>query len=242
MTGLSLPPDASIEATGGGSGRMFDRIAARYDLLNRVLSFGLDRRWRRRLVRSLSAEPGGSVLDVATGTADVALAIAKTFAGVDVVGLDPSEGMLRVGQAKVARSGLTDRVSLEVGDAQAMPYENDRFSASCIAFGIRNLPDRRQGLGEMVRVTRPGGCVAVLELGVPRRGLLAPLVRFHIRRIVPRLGAWLSGAAEYRYLQRSVAAFPSPESFAALMAQTGVNDVRVHRFLFGAAHLFTGIA
>ena len=222
-----------------GSGQMFDQIAGRYDLLNRILSMGMDRGWRRDLVGALAPE-GGDVLDVATGTADVALSVAKKYQQSRIVGLDPSGGMLEVGRQKVEAANLSDRVELLQGDAQAMPFEDDCFAASCIAFGIRNVPDRRLGLAEMVRCTRPGGVIAVLELGEPRQGLLAPFARFHVHHVVPRLGALLSGAQEYRYLQTSVAAFPPSEAFAQMMHDAGCSVVDVKPFLAGVAHLYIG--
>ena len=154
-----------------GSGKMFDQIAGRYDLLNRILSMGMDRGWRRDLVRALDPDDG-EVLDVATGTADVALSVAKKYPQAQVIGLDPSGGMLDVGRQKVDAAGLNSRVELIQGDAQAMPFDDNRFAASCIAFGIRNVPDRRLGLAEMIRCTRPGGAIAVLELGEPHKASL----------------------------------------------------------------------
>ncbi|MEE2834982.1 MAG: ubiquinone/menaquinone biosynthesis methyltransferase [Myxococcota bacterium] len=222
-----------------GSGQMFDQIAARYDLLNRILSMGMDRGWRRDLVRAVA--PGeGELLDVATGTADVALAVAKAYPEAHVTGIDPSTGMLEVGRVKTLANRLDERVTLLEGDAQAMPFEDDRFAASLIAFGIRNVPDRLLGLSEMVRCTRPGGTIAVLELGEPRNGVLAPFARFHVHHVVPRLGALLSGAKEYRYLQTSVAAFPPSDEFADLMREAGCTSVTVKPFLAGVAHLYIG--
>jgi demethylmenaquinone methyltransferase/2-methoxy-6-polyprenyl-1,4-benzoquinol methylase len=222
-----------------GSGAMFDRIAARYDALNRILSMGMDRGWRRALVDAVDAGQG-EVLDVATGTGDVALAVARRYPEASLIGLDPSTGMLDVGRDKVERQGLKARVHLMEGDAQEMPFEADRFVASCIAFGIRNVPDRRRGLAEMVRCTQPGGRVVVLELGEPRRGFLAPFARLHVHHIVPRLGALLSGAQEYRYLQESVAAFPESDAFADMMRDAGCSEVSVRPFLAGVAHLYIG--
>ncbi len=221
-----------------GSGRMFDRIARRYDLLNRLASLGLDGRWRRRLVGALGVD-SGRVLDVATGTADVAMAIATRFAEIRVTGLDPSPGMLAVGRDKVEVSGLAGRITLTEGDAQAMPFADGAFDATCISFGIRNVPDRMAGLREMARVTRPGGRVAVLELSEPQ-GLMAPLARFHVHRVVPAMGAWLSGSDEYDYLQRSIAAFPPPDEFCAMMTEAGLRDVSAVPMSFAAAHLFVG--
>jgi demethylmenaquinone methyltransferase/2-methoxy-6-polyprenyl-1,4-benzoquinol methylase len=231
---LEKSPDAD------GSGAMFDRIAPRYDLLNHLMSFGLHHLWRRRLVRALGLKRRARVLDVATGTADVALAICARHHDAEVVGLDPSHAMLDVGVKKVAGSEARGRVQLVPGDAQALPYATASFDAACISFGIRNVPDRQQGLREMARVVKPGGRVAVLELGEPRDGWLGPLVRWHVHSLVPRLGAWLSGADEYRYLQASIAAFPSPPVFVEMMRQAGMTRVTHDRLSFGAVHLYVG--
>jgi demethylmenaquinone methyltransferase / 2-methoxy-6-polyprenyl-1,4-benzoquinol methylase len=220
---------------------MFDEIAERYDLLNRLMSLGLDGRWRRRLLQACGTRPE-RVLDVATGTADVALALAKAHPEAQITGLDPSPGMLASGREKVVASEAANRVSLVLGDAQQLPFNSNTFDAVSIAFGIRNVPDRLQGLREMARVTKPGGTVAILELGEPRRGFLAPLARLHIRHVVPTLGAWISGAAEYRYLARSVAAFPEPDTFVELMAQAGLEQASATALSFGVVHLYQGIA
>lgn len=226
-----------------GSGAMFDRIAARYDTVNRVLSFGLDQRWRRRVVRALgiaSGELGDKprVLDVATGTGDLAIEIARARDGVTVVGLDPSPGMLAIAQKKLVKRGLAERVTLVVGDAQALPQASCEMDAATIAFGIRNVPDRGLALRELARVVRPGGRIAVLELGEPRRGVLAAAARFHSHHFVPRIGALLSGAREYRYLQRSVAAFPAPEQFAELMRASGLKVLDVMPMTFGVCTMY----
>jgi demethylmenaquinone methyltransferase/2-methoxy-6-polyprenyl-1,4-benzoquinol methylase len=223
-----------------GSGAMFDAIATRYDLLNRVLSLGLDRSWRTALVRAMSLREDDEVLDLATGTGDVALELARARDDLRVTGVDPSAGMLARAREKVAAAGLADRIELLEGDAQALPFADGRFDASCIAFGIRNVPDRALGLAEMTRVTRTGGRVVVLELGEPRSGLLASAVRFHIRQVVPRVGALLSGAEEYRYLQRSVAAFPPPGVFADMMEDAGLEVTPPRALGFGAAWLYLG--
>ena len=222
-----------------GSGQMFDRIARRYDRLNRVISFGMDRSWRRKLVASLGDDPR-TVLDVATGTADVALAVARTFIRATVHGVDTSEGMLEVGKTKVHAAGLDQRVKLQCADALALPFEDNMFDGACIAFGIRNLPDRLAGLREMTRVTRERGRVAVLELGEPRKGPVAPLARLHVHHVVPMVGAWLGGEPEYRYLERSIASFPPSEIFAGMMTEAGLTNVTVQPFAFGAAHLYVG--
>lgn len=220
-----------------GSGEMFDRIAPRYDLLNRLMSGGLDQGWRRKLVRLIDAPAGARLLDLATGTADVAIALANQYPDAQVVGSDPSENMLAVGRQKLADAALDDRVTLEIGDAQALPYEVASFHGLTMAFGIRNVPDRAKALREMARVVAPGGRVAILELAEPDNAL----ARMHVHHIVPRLGALISGAREYRYLQTSIAAFPPAEAFCEMMRAAGFAGVVAHRLTLGAAHIYVGV-
>jgi demethylmenaquinone methyltransferase / 2-methoxy-6-polyprenyl-1,4-benzoquinol methylase len=232
------PPTTDLVAPAFGSGAMFDKIAARYDTMNRVLSFGLDRGWRRRTVRALALGARPRVLDLATGTGDLAVDIARMHPDATVIGLDPSRQMLAIAQHKLARRGLADRVTLVRGDAQHLPYRDGELDAATIAFGIRNVPDRALALREMARVVRRGGRVAVLELGEPHRGLLARAARFHTRHVVPRLGALLSGAREYRYLQRSIAAFPPSAEFAQVMDRAGLHVLEVVPLTFGVCTLY----
>ena len=232
--------EAALAKVADGSGAMFDAIAERYDTVNRVLSFGIDRRWRTRTARSLELKPGARVLDLATGTADLALEVARIAPGSTVVGMDPSQRMLEIGRDKVERRGLADRVELRAGAAESLPFEDRAFDGVCIAFGIRNVPDRPAALREMARVTRFGGRIAVLELSEPKGGLLAPIARFHVHTLVPVLGALLSGAPQYRYLQRSIAAFPPAREFAELMRQVGIEPVTVYPLTFGVCHLYVG--
>jgi demethylmenaquinone methyltransferase/2-methoxy-6-polyprenyl-1,4-benzoquinol methylase len=221
-----------------GSGAMFDRIARRYDMVNRVLSFGLDKGWRKKTVKRLQLGTNARVLDVATGTGDLAIDIARLTPGATVVGLDPSTQMLEIAKAKLAKRGLEDRITLVEGDAQELPYQACEMDAATIAFGIRNVPDRARALRELARVVRPGGRVAVLELGEPRKGLLGHAARFHTRHVVPKLGALLSGSREYAYLQKSIAAFPPAAEFAALMERSGLHVIEVLPLTFGACTLY----
>jgi len=220
-----------------GSGEMFDAIAGRYDAVNRIVSLGIDQSWRRATVAALELPEHGAVLDVATGTSDMAILIARRHPGATVVGIDPSKEMLRVGEEKIAKAGLEGRVALQVGTGEDLPFEDGRFDGVTIAFGIRNCVDRPRALREMARVTRPGGRIAVLELSEPR-GFLGPLARFHIHTVVPALGAALSGKREYRYLERSIAAFPSPDEFAATIRASGLDVIAVRPLTFGVSCLF----
>jgi demethylmenaquinone methyltransferase/2-methoxy-6-polyprenyl-1,4-benzoquinol methylase len=233
-----MTTETTTELAPLGSGQMFDQIARRYDFVNRVLSFGMDIGWRKRAVRALQLGEQPRVLDLATGTGDLAIDIARMHPGATVVGLDPSKEMLAIAQAKLAKRKLADRVSLVVGDAQELPYRDCEMDAATIAFGIRNVPDRSAALREMARVVRPGGRIAILELGEPRRGFMGGVARIHTRHVVPKLGALLSGSREYAYLQRSIAAFPPPGEFCTLMQQAGLHVIEVVPLSFGACTLY----
>jgi len=222
----------------GGSGAMFDEIAHRYDLLNRILSFGTDQGWRRATIAALGAGPGMRFLDLATGTGDLALRLLRTHPDTTVVGLDPSARMLERARRKAELAGASKLVEWVIGDAEALPFDDASFDGVCMAFGIRNVPDRPRALREMARVTRAGGRVAILELSDPDSGWLRSLARLHVHRVVPRLGGWLSGAREYRYLAESIAAFPPPAEFASSMGEAGLTVQQVRRLTFGAAHLY----
>lgn len=236
-----MNPDPRLPAL-PGSGEMFDAIADRYDLVNRIMSFGIDQRWRDGAVRSLALAGAARVLDVATGTADLALRIARALPEAAVVGVDPSARMLEIGRAKVDKVGRTGRVSLGQGRVESLPFADASFDGVTIAFGIRNASDRARGLREMRRVTRSGGRVVVLELGQPEGGPLAGIARWHIHSVVPWLGGALSGRREYEYLQRSIAAFPSRSEFARMMWDAGLRDLAVERLTLGVATLFVGRA
>ncbi len=222
----------------GGSGEMFDAIADKYDLVNRVISLGIDQSWRRKAVRAMNLSDGSRVIDLATGTGDLAILTAKTHPHVTVLGLDPSTKMLAVGETKVKAAGLEGRVALKVGDAQAIDVPDASVDATSISFGIRNVPDRAKALREMARVVRPGGRIVILELAEPTTPVLGPLARWHIHTLVPAIGAALSGAREYRYLEKSIAAFPPRAEFAALMRASNLEVIAAEPLTFGVATLY----
>lgn len=232
--------EQTMHFTPDGGASMFNKIANKYDVLNACMSFGMDRLWRRALVKELLRNDAHVILDVASGTADVAMRIAGGNPTACVIGLDPSAGMLDVGREKISKKGLDDRINLCEGDAQAMPFVEDFFDSSGIAFGIRNVPNRAKGLAEMVRVTRPGGTVAVLELGEPDLTLFAPFARFHVHNVVPILGRYSAGKEAYGYLQKSIADFPPRDEFLATMAAAGLTNLTCRPFAFGGANLFVG--
>lgn len=227
-----------------GSGAMFDRIARRYDLLNRVMSLGLDHRWRRRAVAGLGLDgrDGGTVLDVACGTGDVALTVLRRLPAIDVVGIDPSRQMLERARLKAERRGLDSRLGVRVGVAEDLPFADASFAGVTIAFGLRNVADRGRSMAEMLRVLEPGGRLAILELTEPRGPRWAALARFHIHHVVPRLGALLSGSREYRYLQQSIEKFAPPSVIARELRSAGAERVFVEPMCFGSVHLFVAFA
>ena len=238
MTATTTPSTQGAQGTRPGSGAMFDRIAGRYDLVNRLMSFGLDQSWRRRTVRRLELRPGSHILDLATGTGDMALEVLRQQPEATVVGLDPSAEMLAVGRRKIADKGLSEHIEMRQGEAESLPFADATFDGVCMAYGIRNVADRGAGLREIARVTKPNGRVAILEATDVRSGLLAPFARFHVYHVVPRVGALLSNAEEYRYLQTSITAFPPADAFAAFMEENGLKVLQVRSMTFGANSLF----
>lgn len=226
---------------GRGIRDMFDAIAPRYDLLNRLLSFGIDRRWRRQAVSRLSIPAGGRVLDVATGTGDVALEVAaRTPASVQIVGADFTQGMLRHGRDKIARSPYAGRIHLVNAPCESLPHPDAVFDGVTIAFGIRNVVDREAGLREMQRVLRAGGRVVILEFSTPTNRFFGALYDFYFRRVLPRIGGIISRRSAYQYLPDSVLAFPARPVFEEMMRQAGFVEVSHHDLTFGIASLYFG--
>jgi demethylmenaquinone methyltransferase/2-methoxy-6-polyprenyl-1,4-benzoquinol methylase len=202
---------------------MFDRIAGVYDLGNQVMTAGLHHRWRARAADLADVGPGSRVLDVATGTGDLALELRRR--GCDVTGCDFSEEMLARAREKAAAAPASAPIRFESADAQALPYEDDRFDAATVGFGARNFGDLDAGLREMVRVVRPGGRVVVLEITTPTRPPLSTFFSLWFDRVVPLLGR-LADDDAYAYLPSSVRRFPSPPGLAAAMAGAGLRRVR----------------
>jgi demethylmenaquinone methyltransferase/2-methoxy-6-polyprenyl-1,4-benzoquinol methylase len=219
---------------------MFDRIAPRYDLLNRLLSGGTDVRWRRRAVEFLEMAPPVRVLDLCTGTADLLMEALRRDARSRGLGVDLSHGMLVRGKAKLARGGYATRAALTGGDGERLPVRDGRFDAALVAFGIRNVADPVAAMREVRRALRPGGRFVVLEFGMPG-GAFGLAYRFYFRHVLPRLGGLVSGdASAYAYLPASVARFPTPDAFAGLMAEAGFVDVRWRPLTGGIACLHRG--
>ena len=221
---------------------MFNAISPKYDALNRILSAGIDQSWRRKTLREIRATGALNLLDVATGTADLALALAKGIPGSKVVGVDISAGMLEVGRSKVRARDLEGRVRLDLGDGEQLPYEESSFGAVTVAFGVRNFENLEQGLRDMRRVLEPGGTLAVLEFSQPTAWPLRSLYLFYFKNILPRIGRLVSkDASAYTYLPNSVQAFPYGEAFAAKLREAGFKSVRVRPLPCGIASLYLAI-
>jgi demethylmenaquinone methyltransferase / 2-methoxy-6-polyprenyl-1,4-benzoquinol methylase len=216
--------------------RMFDSISPKYDLLNRLFSMGTDQGWRRKVMRLVAKEPVDHLLDVATGTADLALMAAKQVPRV--TGADISEGMLGHGRIKVEKAGLADRVTLVRGDAADLPFAENTFEAVTVAFGVRNFEDLPRGIAGMMRVLKPNGRLFVLEFSQPK-GWLRPFFRFYFHRVMPTIGRLISkDSAAYSYLPASVDAFPEGEAFQAILRNCGGREVTAESLTGGIATLY----
>ncbi len=218
---------------------MFDAIAPRYDLLNAVLSLGVDRGWRREAVAWSIAKGPSDLLDVATGTADLAIAVKRASPATTVVGVDFSPAMLAIGRAKAARQGV--EVRLEDGDGTALPYADASFDAVTVAYGLRNFVDVDGGLREFRRVLRPGGRLVILEFPPPPRGAFGRLFRAYFTKVLPWIGGVLSGRpGAYAYLPASVLAFPTAEELTDRMRLAGFRDVRYRLQTLGVSAVHRG--
>ncbi len=242
MTTKHFPPIGEAEGKKAEVEQMFDAIAPKYDLLNRVLSMGIDQQWRKQAVRMLRREKPRRILDVATGTADLALQ-AMTLEPEQVVGVDIAEEMLAVGREKIAEAGLSDRITLQRGDAENLPFADASFDAVLVAFGVRNFQHLDAGLREMRRVLRPGGVLVVLEFSKPRAFPIKQGYHFYSRYILPRIGRAVSkDSGAYEYLPASVAAFPDGDAFLMRMRAAGYHDLTQQPLTFGIASLYRGRA
>jgi demethylmenaquinone methyltransferase/2-methoxy-6-polyprenyl-1,4-benzoquinol methylase len=239
MTTLTQPVDKREARIRG----MFGHIAPSYDFLNHLLSLNVDRYWRWRTTRLVPPAGIEPLLDLCTGTGDLALAYDRAARGaVPIVGADFCHPMLERAIRKAARARANSRIRFVEADAQHLPFPDDHFQIAAVAFGLRNVTDTDRGIAEMVRVTRPGGRVAILEFSQPRGWLFGRLYRFYFRRILPLLGQLISRSEDsaYRYLPASVMEFPDGEALAERLRRQGLTEVHWHPFTFGIATLYVG--
>jgi demethylmenaquinone methyltransferase/2-methoxy-6-polyprenyl-1,4-benzoquinol methylase len=243
MSPKRYPPMEALSPTGQTRvvREIFTTGHERYDLLNHLLSFRRDLGWRAVAVKKMRFGRTLRFLDVATGTADLAIAAARRFPRIDVTGIDFAAPMLEVGRRKVREEGLQERISLEEGDALALPFPDGSFDVTAVAFGMRNIPDRRRALREMARVTVPGGQVMILEMTFAPVPAFRPFYGLYLGRVLPGIARLFAGnPATYHYLGDSIRHFPSPDALRTLMEESGLRKVSYTRLTFGVAYLHTG--
>lgn len=222
--------------------RMFDNIAPKYDLLNRVLSLGVDVWWRRRALRYLEADRPQVILDVATGTADVAIMAAKLLSPKKIVGVDISRQMLDFGQVKIEAERLDGIISLEQGDSEHLLFDDHSFDAATVAFGVRNFENLEKGLAEMNRVLRPGARIVVLEFSKPHLFPFKQLYNFYFRYVLPFIGRLTSrDVRAYTYLFESVQVFPEGDAFIRILSKTGFKQAQCERLTLGICSIYTAV-
>ncbi len=220
---------------------MFDKIASRYDFLNRFLSGGADRRWRKTAIRELESIHPGIILDVATGTADLPVMMAKLLRPEKITGIDISTGMLDLGKQKIAKLGLNPLITLQEGDSEAINFPGASFEAVTVAFGVRNFQNLEKGLSEMFRVLKPGGKIMILEFSRPRKGPFLPLYKIYLRYLAPRIGKIVSGNLDaYQYLNDSVNAFPEGDAFEGILKKTGFINTYSKKLSLGICTIYCG--
>ena len=219
--------------------QMFDNISGNYDGLNRVISFGIDIKWRKKVLAMVSAKNPQTILDIATGTGDLAILMAQTNAP-QIIGADISEGMMEVGRKKVAEKGLESRVTLQYGDSENLPFTDNYFDAITVAFGIRNFETLEKGLADILRVLKPGGILVILETSVPTKFPFKQGYNFHTKVLLPLIGRFFSkeGSA-YAYLGESAAVFPFGEALNNILRKIGFIDVKAMPQTMGVATIYS---
>ena len=220
---------------------MFGAIAPRYDFLNRLLSFGTDRTWRKVAVKKIKWAPGSRILDIATGTGDVALEIAtQTPDSVGICGVDFCGEMIDIARVKAANSGHGERMSFSIAPCESIPFPDNTFASATIAFGIRNVVDRGRGLKEICRVLQPGGRLVILEFSTPTNPIFRGIYHFYFLKVLPVIGGLFSTFSAYKYLPDSVLEFPGRDEFKSLMEEAGFTNTTHGDLTFGIATIYTG--
>lgn len=235
-----LPYKNAKEGKGDQMERMFDAIADKYDQLNHTLSLGFDKGWRRKAIRTLKPYAPKEILDIATGTGDLAIALYKELQPDQVIGADISEGMMRIGREKVKAAGYADAIRFEWQDSLWLNFPDNRFDAVTAAFGVRNFEDIRKGIGEMYRVLRPGGRLMILELTTPERFPMRQLFALYSHTVIPLIGRLVSKEKNaYDYLPASIRVVPQGQVMTGLLEEIGFRDAQVRTFTFGICSLYT---
>jgi demethylmenaquinone methyltransferase/2-methoxy-6-polyprenyl-1,4-benzoquinol methylase len=221
--------------------QMFDNISPKYDFLNHILSLGIDRIWRRKAINLLKEDQPKLILDIATGTGDFAIAALKLNPD-KVIGVDISAGMLEVGKKKMIKRNLTDKIEMQLGDSEGLEFEENKFDAVIVAFGVRNFEHLEEGLADMLRVLKEGGKVVILEFSQPRVFPLKQLYNFYFRWILPKIGRLISkDQSAYTYLPESVNAFPDGDAFLKIMNSVGYKKTTCKSLTFGISSIYTGV-
>lgn len=239
-----------ITPYGDGSGdktrqvrEMFDSIAPAYDFMNRAMTMGIDRLWRRKAVRLLRDCQHDDILDIATGTGDLAIKLARELDPIAVTGVDLSEGMIEIGRAKVAKEGLQEVVTLGIGDCLLLPFTDASFDVVTCAYGVRNFADLLAGYCEMHRVLRPGGRAVILELSTPTSPMVRPLYNFYTRHVIPTVGRLVSkDVRAYSYLPESIAAVPQGDAMTAIMLEAGFSQARAIPLTMGVCTIYEAVS
>lgn len=218
---------------------MFDAIAPAYDFMNRAMTFGIDRLWRRKAVKMLASAHHDEILDIATGTGDLAIRMAGTLDPLSVVGVDLSEEMIEIGRRKVSDAKLNEVVTLGIGDCLLLPFPDSTFDAVTCAYGVRNFADIEAGYREMHRVLRPGGTVLIIELSTPQSSVVRPFYNFYTRTVIPTIGRIVSkDVRAYSYLPESIAAVPQGDTMCALLSAAGFDAPRAIPLTFGTCTIY----
>lgn len=221
--------------------RMFDNIAGRYDLLNRLLSGGIDRRWRKKALAELNNPAPESLLDVASGTADVAIMAAGIFKKAQITGIDISEGMLEIGRKKIKAKGLQQQIKLLQADSESIPFEDNHFDAVTVSFGVRNFQNLDKGLMEIKRVLKPGGKLVILEFSKPENTIFLAIYQFYRKWIAPNIGSLISNNKKaYQYLDKSIEKFPEGKVFLKVMSDLGFNKTYYKKLSLGICSIYCG--
>lgn len=219
---------------------MFDRISPKYDRLNHLLSFNIDKVWRRKTAKAVAKHEPKTILDIATGTADLAIALAKRNPQAHIIGMDFSEKMLEIGKEKVVKQGFESQIELCVGDVTDLPFKDNRFDVITVAFGVRNFEDLGKGLSEIYRVLKPKGRVFILEFSMPENFPVKQVYRLYFKHILPKIGKWVSkDASAYSYLPKSVEQFPDPPIFLQTLNDNGLIEGSARRLSCGIARLYS---